>query len=787
VTPTRFLTNIDINTNANNNNNNGWQSHFSFGENIMKPLTHQRTALVPSIAQKLLPLAVAGACSISALANDHFGLEEIIVTAQKRAERVQDVPISISAMSSDFVRDVGAQTVDGLGIFTPGLETRVSEVTTPQLSIRGITTNDFGIGADPAVAVYVDGVYSGRSGAALTAFQDIERVEVLKGPQGTLFGKNAAAGAIHVISKKPVQEFEAELNASLGNYGKRKFEAMINQPLSDDFALRVNLMDNQRDGYRKNRFNGEQLSDENSGGARASLAWAATDNTQVLAQIDYYNVDQGGAVYSSFLLGDAYGDVQLDFTPKETLELWGGAVTVDSDFDSLLFTSITAIKRFETNNFVDYDGTDLFTTLGSAAPIYLVTGNVEENTFFSQEFRLSFDKGDELRWTLGAMYSREHGKQEAHTVIPTDVVNSVLIGLGVPVEGLLPFGLLFPEMASGDLVSTSAALYGDMTYALNDGLDLTVGLRYTQDEKGYELTTLYNPFGLGGIFPNEANGLEQDDSWSNLSSRVVLDYKFGEDAMVYLSYATGYKAGGFNTTQPARPFDEEQVSNVELGLKSTWLDSRLRFNAAVYSYEYEDLQEYDSVRDPVSGLVRQEIRNLDAEGQGFEMDLTWAATERLELNANYDYLDTEITDYTLVPGETAADDRKGQPLSRAAEGSYNLGAQYTLPLNSAGEVLFRLDYSYVGEREVTAIVAATPVAQALIDQNIGDLEGDYENVNARMTYMNADGDWRVSLWGQNLTDEEYLYHIDDGAAGIGSASARRASPRFYGLDVGYSF
>ncbi len=731
-------------------------------------------------SHQLLALAIMATCSTSALSQDSIFLEEIVVTAQKRAQSIQDVPIAISAMSANFIQDVGAQDISDLGIHTPGLETRVTQPTQPRFSIRGISTSDFGIGADPAVAVYVDGVYSGRSGASLTAFQDIERVEVLKGPQGTLFGKNAAAGAIHLISKKPSDEFEARLGMNMGNYNKQKFEAMVNVPLSDDLALRINLMDNNRDGYRKNRFNGEKLSDENNGGARASLRWNASEDTQVIAQIDYSNLDQNAAVDSSLLFGDAYGDTQLDVTPHETLDLWGASITVESDFDKVVLSSITAIKRFETNNLRDEDGTDLFASTAGAVPLFFTTENVEENTFFSQEFRLTSLAEDDLRWNLGLMYSREHGKQDTRTVLANGIINAII-------GPFLPPNDLFPEQASGDLVSTSAAVYGDMTYSLTEELSLTAGLRYTRDKKEYELTTLYNLYGFGILFPVATDGLEMDDSWSNLSSRLVVDYAFAEDAMVYLSYATGYKAGGFNSTQVALPFDEEQVSNLELGLKSTWLNSRLRMNASLYSYVYEDLQEYAEIPDANTGITQLIIRNQDAEGQGLEVDLTWAATENLTVSANYNYLDTEVTEFQLLGAETAVDDRTGKPLTNVAEETYNLGAEYVISLGAAGELSMRVDYSYVGDRDYPPLHSADPTAQFLADQNINQLTDAYDNINARITYRDASEHWQASLWGQNLTDEEYLYSLSEGSTTIGSPSGIRSNPRFYGLDVSYHF
>jgi iron complex outermembrane receptor protein len=721
------------------------------------------------------------------MAEESFALEEIVVTAQKRAQSVQDVPISISAMSADFVGKVGAQTIDDLGIHTPGLETRVTQATQPRIYVRGITTNDFGIGSDPAVAVYVDGVYSGRSGASMTAFQDIERVEVLKGPQGTLFGKNAAAGAIHLISNKPHHDFEGSVSATIGNYGKRKIEGMVNVPLSETMALRVNVMDNHTDGYLDNTVTGAELADENNGGARAMLSWQATADTDVLFQIDYANVDQSAAVDVSTLThSDIYDEnVALDTDPQETLELWGGSITVESNWNPLTFTSITAIKRFESNNLRDEDGTDqFFPGLGG---VVFNTENVEENTFFSQELRLSSHDADNLRWTLGAMYSREHGKQDSIVNFSTDIVNEFLGG------SVFDPGLVYREIASGDLVSTSAAAYGDMTYSLTEDLSVTAGIRYTRDQKDYELTvpsptagSLPSPLPLGLVFSDIVAGHEEDESWSNVSYRLVFDYAFAEDAMVYLSYATGYKSGGFNSTRIGEPVDEETVTNLELGLKSTWLDSRLRFNAAVYSYEYDDLQEYDTYTGPV-GLPVLAIRNQDAEGSGFEMDITWAVTENLVLSANYNYLDTDITKYPLLPGEDPEDDRTGMSLPSTADHSYGIGAEYSVTIANVGELVLRTDYNYVGERDgaTDSVDPADPVAMAVTGRYLGDLEDAYTNLAARVTLESVEGDWRVSLWGQNITDEEYL--IDFNTGGVGTFSSIRNTPRAYGIDVGFQF
>jgi iron complex outermembrane recepter protein len=785
----------------------------------------------PRVQKSILAAAVASTLALGALpamAEANLVLEEIIVTAQKRAQSVQDVPIAISALSDDFIKNVGAQDAGDLGLYTPGLETRVTQVTQPTYNIRGIETNDFGIGADPAVAVYVDGVYSGRSGASMTAFQDIERVEVLKGPQGTLFGKNAAAGAIHLITQKPGDEFEASVGITAGNYNKRKVDALLNLPLSDSLFLRLNAMTNKRDGYRKNTFTGDDVADENNSGVRAALLWDVSADTEIIIRAEHVDVDQDGQVKYGLLAGsDLYGDVSLNSALAESLTLRGGSFTVNSDLGSVQFTSITAGKHFESSNGYDEDGiSDAFLSLSSK--------NAEDNNFFSQEFRLVSDSDSALRWTLGAMYSREHGKQETHSELTTGLVDRFLLrdpavaqgielwnqyigpiynitynaqtapaGFGWDIvldptganmfnwgtaaaAGRSVLGLPYPEVALGELKSYSTAVYGDMTYSATEQLDVTVGIRYTSDKKDYSLQVPANAFGLGIAFPLVEDKLSRSDDWENVSYRAVLDYTISTDAMIYLSYATGYKAGGFNSTTVTTPFDMEEVDNLELGLKSTWLEGRVRVNASVFSYEYNGLQEVSQV-DTDSGLVTFQIRSIDSEADGGELTLSWLATDNLILSANYSVIDSEITRYPLFANETAEQDRTGHPQTSVAENSYALSAQYSILMAAKSEVILRMDYSYVGERETIPINAPTAATQALLDQYEDEIADGYSNLAARITYIHAGGHWRASLYGQNLTDEEYLYSLGGFSASIDAPSSARNTPRLYGLEVNYSF
>lgn len=657
----------------------------------------------------------------------------------------------------------------------------------------------------------------------MTAFQDVARVEVLKGPQGTLFGKNAAAGALHIVSNAPTDDLEASVDVSVGNYSRRTIEGIFNAPLSDNLFLRVNAIDNQRDGYRRNLATGQKIADENNNGARAALLWQASANTSATLRMEYLDVDQDAAIgYGLLNGGDPYGDAVVDAPVREALHLAGGSLTVESELGPVNLTSITAAREFASRNLRDEDGTAIF-------PLYFTSENIEDNRFVSQELRLVSDDSSKLRWTLGAMYSRERGEQDSALSFSTDLIDRVLLGnpgvaagldfynaafgtdytaatapagfgwdivldptgdnitnWGTPLAaGQSVLGGFFGENAHADLNSISAAAYGDATYSVTDETDVTVGLRYTRDEKDFTLTIVPNDFGFGVVYTTTP-GVMQTKTWSNLSSRVVLSHRFDEDTMAYGSYATGYKAGGFNSTQLANPFNEEEVTNYELGLKSTAFE-RLRFNASLFFYEYTDLQELVTVANPDTGINEPRIRNEDAQGRGVEIETQWRVVPAMTLSANYAYLDTEITKFALFANETAADDRTGQPLSAVAKQKINLSAEYTLTLQSAADLSFRLGFTHVGRRRTDGMGGATPEALALMDAYRGDLDDPYQNVDARITYGDPSDHWHIALFGQNLTNEKYLYSMGGFAAGIGSPIADRAPPRLFGVEASYSF
>jgi len=777
-------------------------------------------------------------------------MEEIIVTAQKRAENVQDVPIAISAYSGEALEKLGTRALSDIGRFTAGVDMNNDKALQPTYSIRGVETNDWTIGSDPAVAVYVDGVYAARGAGAEAAFVDIERIEVLKGPQGTLFGRNATGGAIHLITNKPSFDTEGRIKLTAGNYLRRDVEGFYNTALSDTLALRLSASVQTRDGYIED-VNGGEVNDEDKKNLRLGLLWNAGDNTEVITRLAVEDMDQTSGVLHTLnsaaweaanpgLRYDQFGDGAWDAPEqREKREMFSASVEVNHQIGEMTFTSITGWRSFETELLEDLDGSN-------NPEFYFASSNPEESDFFSQEFRLTGDS-ERLKWTLGAVYTNEQLEHQTDanflvstfesfalppvfaqlglTIAPEDIpafrasartgtnplLNSLLgpICRGVNCDGIaasffissLPgVGLNFlqilnelrPRVAAGydepwtETVNSegdysSYAIYGDSTYSLNEKTNLTVGLRYTYDEKDFDLYTAYQnelvpgmPFGIA-FFNGGQPVLDesQSDNWGSLSGRVVLDHHLNDEVMGYASIATGFKSGGFNSLNfgPGieTSYDAEEVINYELGLKATALNGTLQINSAVFFYDYENLQTLELIGTPIPSY---NLRNADAEGKGFEIEVVWLAGSNWLFAGNYSWLETEFTKYQIIPaaGETEADDLTGEPRAESPEHTYTLSAQYSWPLADEGELLARIDYAWADER---------------IDATRGEVDA-YGVTNARLSYISAGARWETSLWGTNLGDEEIMTLFGNGEA-VGSKPGWRIPPRMYGVDITWNF
>lgn len=834
-----------------------------------------------------LSQAVAFATAVSGTAYA-AQIEEVVVTAQKRAENLQDVPIAISAFSGDNIKAMGAQNLTDLGKSTPGVEMHNDTSLQPTYNIRGIQTGDFTVGSDPAVAVYVDGVYTGRGAGAEVPLADIDRVEVLKGPQGTLFGRNATGGAIHIITKKPAFENETEVNFTAGNYDRLAADVIGNYVLNDNLAVRLSASTNKRDGFYPDATGEDDWGGQDTRTFRAALAWTPSENTEIVWRNELGKMDQNSGTRVStnpgISEGDIFGDVAFDYGNREKRDLFGSSLTVTHDFSDVTLTSITAYREFEATIHQDEDG--------AANPnFFFGSSNYDDAKYFSQEFRLN-GATDTLKWTLGASYSREKlehdttavftpstfesfalytalkddpmalaallpptlppeqqaellGQLEAISHMTDEQVRAVtpqarglIDGLGMDGAVMMAFfgqhmlpsliaqaqtspeawaaftgsfqcapflgdpqqlqGCLFmganafvqntnaewveSVLNTGDY--TSAAIYGDATWSLTDAMNLTAGVRYTRDEKDFSIDTAYQnslygiPFGMAFFSGGQSQvSQKQSDTWGALSGRLVLDYQWNENVMTYASWANGFKAGGFNSLNYGEDiensFDQETVTNLELGLKSNLFDNSLQLNASVYSYEYKNLQELSLIGFPIPSY---NLRNADADGQGMELEVLWAATDGLLIGANYSYLDTEYTKYQVITaaGETEADDRTGQARVDTPKNKTNLMAQYRMPLASGADVVFRGDYNWTGKREGTISDPTLAV-------------DSYKLLNARVAFNSSDDRYTIAGWVQNLTDEEIVGGYGGPGTAIGSNTGWRFMPRTYGADFTVRF
>ena len=756
-------------------------------------------------------------------------LEEVVVTAQKRSQSLQEVPIAINAYDASFLQTTGVQNLAGLQQFTPGLDTENLAVTQPTYKIRGIGSGGLSIGTDPAVGIYTDGIYVGRSASSNVEFSDIQRVEVLKGPQGTLFGRNAAAGAIQIITQKPVHDTEGSVRIRAGNYEKFLGEAVYNTPIiEDELAARINLIASSRDGYIDNALGGSDLGNEEYYAGRASFLWTPDSETSLRYSFDYNRLDQDGP-YAIGLnadlsptgtpggeIGDVdvFGEVANDvLDSEEKRELYAHSIEMDHDLDFSTVTFIASYRHFDANARQDEDGLGSIDYQPPVEYLYLDTNNVEDNKQFYSELRFAGET-ESLIWVGGLSYYYEEGEQGAEV---TANVGSLVRNLtSNPSNGSFStpdtatclllteavLGQAFPcssydlEVMNNEAKTNSYAAFGDVTWQINDYASLTGGARFTYDDKKFGW---YNP-------PNSLTGNSADDvifpidspeselakegwyrtkgSWDNFDPRVVLNVYPTDGVMLWASYANGYTAGGFNSLQVGSEFDPEEVDNYELGVKSEFLDNTLRLNASVYHYIYSDKQ--DIVQIDTGGQV-QVFTTItgDAEGTGFDSEVLWLPIESLQLALNYGYLDAQWTDreidgyYNGCEAPRTSGNLDGESLEGPKQ-RVAVMLDYDLQLGDKGNVLFHIDHSLTTKKERN-------VASSDYCANYDTKDDDYNLTNARITWEDNNANWQVALWAENLFDTEYVVSYNAISSDLGSPYVRRNFPRMYGVEVIYNW
>ena len=762
-------------------------------------------------------------------------LGNITVTAQSRSQEVQSVPIPVQIVTAKDIAKLAATDLSKMDIFVPGLSIGADQPTQPTYELRGIATSNFGVGTESAVGVYINGVYAARSGGSLLAFNDIARIEVLKGPQGTLFGRNAAAGAISIVTNEPTNKFEGSARVRIGNDGRRYADALVNIPLNNDMALRLSVLDNQSDGWVKDAATGKHYGKDDDWGTRAVYRWNITSDTRVLLSWDHEQLNQppepafgliplsndtnqrapfpaDSATYLNPLHAPLYNDT-VGGIEKRRFD--GVTLSVDHSFSWASFTSTTAWRGFDTLNKGDYDGTNHIVT-------YLDTANIEHNNSWYQEFKLQGNT-DLMDWVAGVSYYQEQARQTSQTNVFTNSLDTLVqnvYGLGTPLTDLsqtLPaqYNLLgdpWGEAISNNGNFKAYAAFGDVIWHLSDKFDLTTGLRYTRDEKDFSWYNMPRsapqfdatiaamkqagvyqslPFidqlvlaalGSNVIFPTTV-GVKVTDSntWNNLSPRVVGSYKFTPDVMGYVSVTKGYKAGGYNSVQVGSKFAPEKVINYEAGIKTLFPEHNLLLNASTYYYRYDNKQSLSL--DPNysgSGVPIYIVNSTDQEAKGLELEAQWQPVDSLRLGFMGAYIDSTYRKGVAPDGIVLTGQPTGTP---KFSGSATLAYTWHQVFN--GDLEFDLSQGYRGKSRCNT--DSEFQGECVISPNF-KVGTSQQRTDARLDWHTTDDRWGVALYGTNVFNKRYVTGVNNITTTVfGTPFASVTPPRIWGLELRAKF
>jgi iron complex outermembrane recepter protein len=757
--------------------------------------------------ESLLSIAIAGCIASSAYA-ETFQLEEIVVTAQKRAESLQDVPISVAATSGEKLTEAGIGALTDLSNYVPNLRA-VEGAQSPSLFIRGIGSGN-NAGFEQSVATYSDGIYVGRAFQSRASFMDLERVEVLRGPQGILFGKNSIAGAISLVSAKPTDEVEGKVSIKHEpEYNTTETNAFISGPLSDTVAARLAVRYLEDDGFYENSLQDRDETAVEDSAARLILTWDARDDLSATFKFEHSDIQRKGrqmevADYGIYPLTPSGSSLQDDVTLNhkrrtnvdEENSYRGNLASVQLDWDVAggTLTSLTTYTDYTYSDLQDLDLTEV--------PV-VVAQTDEEFDQVSQEIRFVSPGGETVDYIIGAFY------QESDQIF----IEDAQFDLG-NLDGATPQVLPYREFKQE---GKSWAVFGQATWNITEEFRTTLGMRYAVEEKeGSRSQTTWVPAfndsventPLAPAFlalynwadHDGENALSGSDTSYNFTPSINVQYDINEDTMVYASFSTGYKSGGYDarginglaagvgpitaTTSGLDNFhyDDEKAETIELGAKMTLLDGAAELNAALFHTEYTDMQV--SIHDGGVGFAVQNAG--EARVQGLEMDGRWQLTESLMATASVAYLDFEWTDYQAgvcpkdgslpaSPTVTGNCDYTGKENVHTPEWSMSLGFSHSYMLSDALELKSALDMNFKDNHYTS------------VDLDSRQEQGAYTLVNARVALTPANANWEVALVGNNLTDREVKLFGANIANSNGGYTNMLNRPRTIAIEGSYSF
>jgi iron complex outermembrane recepter protein len=705
---------------------------------------------------------LALATAIAAASNAQAQLEEVVVTAQKREQSLMDVPLSVATMQGERFSAIfeGGADIRGLSARVPGLYVESSNGrVAPRFYIRGLGNSDFDLAASQPVSVIMDEVV--KENVVLKSFPlfDIERVEVLRGPQGSLFGRNTTAGIVQFHSNKPTFEPEGRAKVDLGTYGTLNFDGAVGGGLTETVAGRIAVLYQNRADWIDNDYTGESeaLGGFKEKAVKGFLLWEPSERFSALLGSHYRDLDGTAAVFRANIFDKGSNKLNANYdrdtvyfdegdnNPQE-YENKGVNLKLTYDFDAFTVTSITAWEDAEGRSLGDIDGGYGAVFLPEMGPGFIPfpsqTQDAADTSQFSEELRLSGSAGDRINWQTGVFYFDSDLDVETTPffVPPTTVTHE----------------------------NTTWAVFGQGDILLGDAWTVTAGVRYTDDDKDFT-----------------APGYDVNAGDDQVSGDLSLSFAPTDASMVWVKVGTGFRAPtiqGRDVAFGAAPSiaDSETIISYELGYKAQFADNRVRFNGAVYYYEVDDMQ-FTAVGG--AGNLIQLVNADQGSAQGAEMDLEWMLTDNFQVTLGASYADTEIEDRNLRVGACAActitnpvdaDGRvlvDGNPFPNAPETTFNFTASYSVPVGDNAELFAFTDWSYQGDTQLF-----------LYDSKEFVTDGQYEG-GLRLGWRRLDNSLEVALFGRNITDEENV----QGAIDFNNLTGFTNEPRIWGISLATEF
>ncbi|MEH6584448.1 MAG: TonB-dependent receptor [Halioglobus sp.] len=710
-------------------------------------------------------LAVVASASIPAVYGQAM-LEEVIVTAQKRAESMQDVPIAVTAVTGAQIENAGIQGLEDLSAYVPNMSINTQAGGSPgNIVIRGVGSGN-NAAFEQSVGMFIDGVYAGRARQFLVPFLDLASVEVLKGPQGTLFGKNTVAGAISLSSARPSEEFEASIRAHYEpEYGTEELTGVVSGPLTDNLSGRIAGRYRDQGEYVDNLVRNKDEPEVEQQALRGSLLYSPTDTVEIFTKLEYTSQEATGSSFQMDILDGVFRGSELvdlispledgKLDDKTTFDSFNeesndtdslnGVVRVDWDLAPFTLTSITGYSDYDVEYRTDVDFSSLH---------FLESVAEEDFDQLSQEFRIVSPGGETLDYIAGIYMETQSLANSTRNDLDASAA-----GLALPAVG---------GVANFDQDADTVAVFAQATWQMADNWSLTGGLRWAREEKEATLDRYSADFGTNDPNPSLdpitkiVNGgdtftIDDERSSSNWSPTANLQWDYSDAGMAYLRASRGYKSGGFNAAMVAETpeefeFDDEVVDGIELGSKTTLLDGAATLNLALFYNKFSDRQVSAFTE---TGFV---VGNAaESTSQGIEAEGRWKATENLTLSLSMAYLQSEYDEFedagcsneqkrvdNPAPGcdpVTESQDLTGQTTAHAPEWAGTFIADYYLPVGNSMEFRANLDVIYSD---------AFNLEQAL-DSNL--VQDSYTLVNGRVGLASADDVWELALVGKNLTDK----------------------------------